>query len=148
MTRARSRVTLICYACQEKLESLTYDEEGMPRAISCPDRSVLERMAEGTLGTYAWETVENHLETCKGCQADFDALAGGEDDWAQQVKSLKRQRVPESPGLKRVIGALKDEGGPRPRRDSGRPRSTRPSSSASSIPPTCRATWASSGPTA
>ena len=83
----------------------------MPRAISCPDPSVLERMAEGTLGTYSWETVENHLETCQGCQADFDALAGGEDDWPQRMKSLKRQRSPESPGLKRVIGALNEEGG-------------------------------------
>jgi len=100
-----------CDACQERLESLTYDEEGIPRGISCPDRSVLARMADGTLGTYAWETVERHLETCRECQADFDVLASGEDedDWAEQVKSLKRQRAQESPGLKRVMGTLKEE---------------------------------------
>src|SRR5689334_13008315 len=50
-----------CEACQETLESLSYDEQGMPREIACPDRSVLERMADGSLGGYAWETVEHHL---------------------------------------------------------------------------------------
>ena len=67
-------------------------------------------------------TVEAHLEACEPCQSRLDALAGGEGDWPQQLKGPKRE--PESPGLKRVIGTLKEESGLEAETSSSRPSPT------------------------
>ena len=67
----------LCDACNGKLEAMAYDEEGSPRPIACPERSVLRRLADGSLGMYSCEAVENHVEVCAACQEDFDAYASG-----------------------------------------------------------------------
>ena len=75
--KAIERHLELCDACNGKLEALAYDEEGSPRPIACPDRSVLRRLADGSLGMYSCEAVEHHVEVCAACQADFEALANG-----------------------------------------------------------------------
>ena len=45
--KAVERHLEICDACNGKLEAMAYDEEGSPRPIACPDRSVLRRLADG-----------------------------------------------------------------------------------------------------
>jgi serine/threonine protein kinase len=159
--RAVERHVHVCEACQTRLEGLSYDQHGTPRSIPCPDREVLRRYNDGSLGDFAWETIENHLETCAGCQelteaiasgeepgpeptpcpesrmlralidgrltgssqsaieahlgecedcqARIESLSGGEDDWPQRLRELRNVQAVESPGLKRVIGTLKDE---------------------------------------
>jgi serine/threonine protein kinase/predicted anti-sigma-YlaC factor YlaD len=150
-----------CQPCQTYLEKLVYDAEGSVRPISCPARSVLKRLVEGTLASAAQEAIENHLETCnecsalyeamgegecfkfppvpcpsrsvlalllggslspreqeviehhlegcEPCQARLDALACGDEAWPSEVRNLRRQQAASAPGLKRVIGILKDE---------------------------------------
>src|SRR4051794_40127126 len=77
--RALERHVNRCEACQLRLESLTYDAEGSPRPIPCPGREVLRRYSDGALSSFAWETVEHHIETCSACQEVVEAYSNGEE---------------------------------------------------------------------
>jgi serine/threonine protein kinase len=87
----------LCDACNGKLEAMAYDEEGSPRPIACPDRSVLKRLAEGSLGMYSCEAVEHHVEVCAACQADFEALSYGLEP------TPRTPSCPDRPTLKRLL---------------------------------------------
>jgi hypothetical protein len=69
----------LCGACNAKLEALSYDEEGNPRPITCPDQSVLRRLVYGTLDWYAYEAVEHHVAGCAACRAEYDTFSWGHE---------------------------------------------------------------------
>jgi serine/threonine protein kinase/multidrug resistance efflux pump len=56
------------------------------------------------------QSIEAHIGECEACQAELDALACGEDGWQWRVSGLERDHFSESPGLKRIIGILRDDG--------------------------------------
>jgi serine/threonine protein kinase len=159
--KAIDRHLWFCGSCQELVESLTYDEDGSPRSISCPDHAVLKRHLDGKVSVHAQEAIEHHLESCSSCQAIVEAIESGEEiepppnkcpertvlarlldgslgdrertaiehhidscntcqaeldtlassdaAWPRQVRNLGRGHNVESPGLKRVIGVHKHQ---------------------------------------
>ncbi|MGC8641882.1 MAG: GIN domain-containing protein, partial [Isosphaeraceae bacterium] len=80
----------------------------------CPGRGVLRRFLAGASPEEEQEMLENHLQECERCQAELDALDGGDDSWVGRVQDLGRNRSESAPGLKRIIGVLKDEVEPDP----------------------------------
>jgi len=81
----------------------------MSRTSVCPERAVLQRLLEGSLSGPEQAAIEHHLGTCDACQTRLDGMAGGGLNLQGQMRNLRRDPAPESPGLKRVIGVLKDE---------------------------------------
>ncbi|MFO0891606.1 MAG: serine/threonine-protein kinase [Isosphaeraceae bacterium] len=152
-----------CETCRTRLESLSHDQDGTPRAIPCPGRAVLRRFMEGTLGEFAWETLEHHVENCEACgtlasngcwdeeeggedrptscpdsnnlralrdgrlrgqdqavlerhlgeceacQRRLESLDAGDAGWPGRLSELGNAPAFVSPGLKKVIGTLKDQ---------------------------------------
>ena len=141
-----------CQKCNDDVGYLFLGIEPGPRPISCPQPMVLERLLDGSLAPQEQSEIEHHLETCEACQARLDALAGGDEDLPRQMQNLRKGPSPDSPGLKRVIGALKDDLEPEmqatgpmvstPRRPSASSiRPTRPATSASSVLIACKKCW-------
>ncbi len=81
----------------------------MSRTSVCPGRAVLQRLLEGSLSGPELAAIEHHLGTCDACQTRLDGMASGGLNLQGQMRNLRREPAPESPGLKRVIGVLKDE---------------------------------------
>ncbi len=81
----------------------------MSRMSVCPGRAVLKRLLDGSLSEHEQEAIEHHLDTCEACQARLDALAGGNEDLPRQMQNLREGPAADSPGLRRVIGVLKDQ---------------------------------------
>ncbi len=81
----------------------------MSRTSVCPEPLVLKRLLEGSLSGPEQEAIEHHLGTCAACQARLDALAVGDEDLTRQMQNLREGPAANSPGLKRVIGVLKDD---------------------------------------
>jgi serine/threonine protein kinase len=98
-----------CSPCQAIFEALASGEEVAPAPNKCPDRALLARLLDGSLGERERKAVEQHMEMCNACQAELNALACGDPAWPRQVRDLGRGHEAESPGLKRVIDVLKDE---------------------------------------
>src|SRR3954469_4038143 len=95
--KAVERHLEICDPCNGELEALAYDEGGSPRPIACPDRSVLRRLGDRSLGMYSCEAVGDHCEVCAGCQSDFEALAGGFEPGPRKTP------CPDRPTLRRLL---------------------------------------------
>jgi serine/threonine protein kinase/WD40 repeat protein len=53
--------------------------------------------------------IEEHLEECEACQVELDTLASGDQSWPGRVKDLRRDPIESAPGLKRIMGVLKDD---------------------------------------
>jgi len=98
-----------CETCQADFEDLCNGVEPGPRPVACPQPLVLKRLIEGSLSSPEQEAIEHHLGTCAACQARLDALAGGDEVLPRQMENLREGPAADSPGLKRVIGVLKDE---------------------------------------
>ena len=98
-----------CSSCQAIVEAIDSGEEIEPAPNTCPDRALLARLLDGSLGESERKAIEHHIESCNACQAELDALACGDAAWPRQVRNLGRGHDAESPGLKRVIGVLKDQ---------------------------------------
>jgi serine/threonine protein kinase len=99
----------VCETCQADFEALCNGDEPGPRPIACPQPTFLKRLLDGSLSSPEQEAIEHHLGTCAACQARLDALAGGDEDLTRQMQNLREGPAANSPGLKRVIGVLKDE---------------------------------------
>ena len=96
-----------CSKCNDVMGYLFLGIDPGPGPISCPQPMVLERLLDGSLGPREQGEIEHHLETCEICQARLDVLAGGDEELPRQMKNLRKNLPPDSPGLKRVIGALR-----------------------------------------
>ena len=83
--------------------------EPSARSTPCPQPSVLRRLVDGLISGHEQEEIEHHLETCESCQAKLDEIAGGGLNLQGQMRNLRPDAAADAPGLKRVIGALKDE---------------------------------------
>jgi serine/threonine protein kinase len=101
-----------CSSCQAIVEAIDSGEELEPAPNTCPERTVLARLLDGSLGARERTAIERHIDSCNACQAELDALACGDAAWPRQVRNLGRGPEAESPGLKRVIGVLKDQVNP------------------------------------
>ncbi len=100
-----------CKACEADFNAISWGFERVPRPIACPDPMVLKRLLDGSgpQTGHEQETIEHHLETCDACQARLDSLANGGLNLQGEMRNLGQGSAPESPGLKRVIGVLKEE---------------------------------------
>ena len=98
-----------CPPCQADFDALCNGIEPGPRPIVCPEALVLKQLLEGSLSSSEQAAIEHHLGTCEACQARLDALAGGDEDLPRQMQNLRANPAANPPGLKRVIGTLKDE---------------------------------------
>jgi multidrug resistance efflux pump len=103
-----------CEACATLYEAIGNEEEVEPTTTPCPAPSVLKRLLTGALPADEQQDIERHLSECEPCQSRLDALAGGDGTWPGQVKGLSKHRTAAAPGLKRVMGILKDDPGPDP----------------------------------
>ncbi len=97
-----------CEPCQADFEDLCNGVEPGLRPISCPVPLVLKRLLDGSLSSPEQEAIEHHLDTCEACQARLDSLAGGDEDLPRQMQNLGEGPGADPPGLKRVMGILKD----------------------------------------
>ena len=80
------------------------------RSIACPRPLGLEAAARRLdLPGHEQEDIEHHLETCESCQARLDEIASGGLNLQGQMRNLRPDAAADAPGLKRVIGVLKDE---------------------------------------
>jgi len=98
-----------CEPCQADFEDLCNGVEPGLRPITCPVPLVLKRLLDGSLSSPEQEAIEHHLDTCEACQARLDSLAGGDEDLPRQMQNLGEGPGADPPGLKRVMGILKDE---------------------------------------
>ncbi len=115
-----------CSACGAIYYALCwgFDPQPKPRPAACPDPARLEQLLDGSISERERQSLEKHLERCHACQSKLDTLAAGDDAWPEEMRNLRQGRTGESPGLKRVMGALKDEIEPEPEAEPAGPGAT------------------------
>ncbi len=98
-----------CKSCKSHFSALCWGFELASRSIACPRPEDLKRFLDGSLDQYEHADVEGHLETCESCQARLDEVASGGLNLQGQMRNLRSDAAADAPGLKRVIGVLKEE---------------------------------------
>ncbi|WP_165225655.1 protein kinase domain-containing protein [Aquisphaera insulae] len=95
-----------CRSCGAVLEALS-SGESFDEASGCPPVAEWQRLVVGTLPEGRQIALEGHLDGCAACRDRLEALAGG-DGLPGRLEALRSAPVADEPGLRRVIGALKD----------------------------------------
>ena len=107
--RPSSTTSTTCKSCETDFEALCNGVDPERRSIACPRPLVLKRLLDGSLGRHEQADIEHHLETCESCQARLDEIARSGLILEGQMRNLRPDAAAHAPGLKRVIGVLKDE---------------------------------------
>src|SRR5262249_53475281 len=80
---------------------------------TCPEPGELKQLLDGVLGGSRAELINAHLESCSYCQQTLESLVAGKESWLGTIKSLREEKRPPAPGLRRLLeeslGERKDE---------------------------------------
>src|SRR5438105_8322605 len=75
----------------------------MPPMTTCPDRTRLKELLDGSLPEAEQADLNRHLDGCEPCQHTLEELAAGKETWSGVAEQLRQCDSTPEAGLRRVL---------------------------------------------